>query len=146
MREADLFLESAEVFGNLYGTGVEETERHLAAGEDLVLVIDVQGARTLRDRGVQATSVFVLPPSYEVLEQRLRDRKKDSEEQVRTRLRVASQEVSAFPEYDYVVVNDDLDCAVGRLQTILLAERLRLNCMRAVAERIAATFSGEVGK
>ncbi len=140
MREAGQFLEWAEIFGHLYGTGASETERQLAAGIDLILVIDVQGARKVNARGVQATKIFVLPPSFDVLEHRLRGRSKDSEAQIRRRLQVAREEVHAFPEYDYLVVNDDLDGAVARLQAIVLAERARLAVARSEAERIVQTF------
>jgi guanylate kinase len=140
MRDAGEFLEWAEIFGNLYGTSAADTERHLAAGTDLILVIDVQGARKVRKRGVQATTVFVLPPSFEVLEERLRGRSKDSDAQIRRRLQIAREEVHAFPEYDYIVVNDDLDGAVARLRAIVLAERARLDVVRPEVERIVATF------
>ncbi len=141
MREAGELLEWAEIFGHLYGTGSAETARHLAAGHDLMLVIDVQGARKVRAAGVPATTVFVLPPSFEVLEQRLRGRSKDSEAQIRRRLEVARQEVHAYVEYDYVVVNDDLDGAVARLRAIVLAERASLEVVRPEAERIVGTFA-----
>ncbi len=140
MRETGEFLEWAEVFGDLYGTAAADTERHLAAGADLILVIDVQGARKLRALGVRAATVFVLPPSFEVLEQRLRGRSKDSDARMRRRLEVAREEVHAFPEYDYLVINDDLDGAVARLRAIVLAERARLAVARPDAERIVRTF------
>jgi guanylate kinase len=135
------FLEWAEVFGNLYGTSSADTERLLASGEDVVLVIDVQGARQLRGRGVVATTVFVMPPSAIVLEQRLRGRSSNSEDDIQRRLQVARQEVAAFSEYDFIVVNDQLDAAVERLQSVVFAERSRLNGMRATAESIVRTFS-----
>jgi guanylate kinase len=106
------FLEWAEIFGNLYGTGAPDTEAILSAGTDLVLVIDVQGARKVRQRGVEAVSVFVLPPSARVLEERLRGRSKDPEAQIRRRLDVARDEMRAFAEYDYVVINDEIDRVV----------------------------------
>ena len=134
------FLERADVFGNLYGTSAADTERTLAAGFDLVLVIDVQGARKVRRRGLETTAVFVMPPSFEVLDRRLRGRSKDSEEAVQRRLEVARQEVAAFVEYDYVVINDELTTAVDRLRSIVLAERARLACMRGEAETIVRTF------
>ncbi len=146
MREAGEFLEWAEVFGDLYGTRAADTERHLATGSDLILVIDVQGARKLRARGVQAATVFVLPPSFEVLEQRLRGRCKDSEARILRRLDVARKEVHAFPEYDYLVVNDDLEGAVARLRAIVLAERARLGVARPEAERIVRTFQRPVSE
>lgn len=134
------FLEWAEVFGNLYGTCAVDTERMLAAGEDVVLVIDVQGARQVRRRSKNATTVFVMPPSYEILEHRLRGRSKDSEEAIGHRLRVARSEVAAFDEYDFVVVNDELTAAVDRLRSIVLAERSRLKHMQASAQRIVGSF------
>ncbi len=140
MITAGEFLEWAEVFGNLYGTCASETERLLDVGDDVVLVIDVQGARKIRSRGVSATSVFVMPPSAEVLEQRLRGRSKDSEPEIQRRLLVAKQEVAAFSEYDFIVVNDHVDVAVERLQNVVLAERTRLNRMRSTAESIVRTF------
>ena len=86
-------------------------ERALAGGDDLVLVIDVQGARKVRATGFEHVGIFVLPPSFEVLEERLRRRSKDSEAQIQRRLAVAQQEVAAVAEYEYVVINDDVDSA-----------------------------------
>ncbi len=134
------FLEWADVFGNLYGTCADDAERELGAGRDLVLVIDVQGARQVRTRCKDTVGVFVLPPSFDVLEQRLRGRSKDSEEAMQRRLQTARDEVAAFVEYEYVVVNDELDACVERLRSIVLAERTRLRCMFGVAERIVSTF------
>jgi guanylate kinase len=141
MIAAGEFLEWADVFGNLYGTCAADTERHLAGGTDLVLVIDVQGARKVRAQGVSATTVFVMPPSFEVLARRLRGRSKDPEAEIQRRLRVAREEVAAFSEYDYLVVNDELEGAVERLRSIVMAERARLQRMRGEAETIIRTFS-----
>jgi guanylate kinase len=140
MIAAGELLEWAEVFGNLYGTSAADTERLLAAGDDVVLVIDVQGARQLRRRGM-ATSVFVMPPSAGVLEQRLRGRSKNSEAEIQRRLQVAREEVASFHEYDFIVVNDNVDTAVRRLQSVVCAERARQNRMRGDAEQIVRTFS-----
>jgi guanylate kinase len=134
------FLEWADVFGNYYGTSAADTEAFLAAGEDVVLVIDVQGARQVRGRGIETVGVFMMPPSAAVLESRLRGRSKDSEEQIRRRLEVARTEVGEFAQYEYVVVNDDLDGAVNRMRAIVMAERARLKAMRADAEAIIETF------
>jgi guanylate kinase len=136
----DQFLEWADVFGNLYGTCWADTERILEAGHDVVLVIDVQGARKVRRRGSETTAVFVMPPSFDVLEQRLRGRSKDSEDAIQRRLQVARDEVAAFAEYDYVVINDELTAAVDRLRSIVVAERVRLRSMRHVVERVVETF------
>ena len=140
MVAADAFLEWADVFGNLYGTCAEDAERELSAGRDLVLVIDVQGARQVRARCPGTVGVFVLPPSFEVLERRLRGRSKDSEEAMQRRLRTAREEVAAFVEYDYVVVNDELERCVERIRAVLTAERARLRSMRSAAEEIVKTF------
>ncbi len=141
MIAAGEFLEWADVFGNLYGTSSRDTDDILASGSDLVLVIDVQGARKVRQDSVDATAVFVMPPSLHVLEERLRGRSKDSEDAIQRRLRVAREEVAAFAEYDYIVVNDELTAAVDRLRGIVVAERVRLRSMRGEAERIVRTFS-----
>jgi guanylate kinase len=135
------FLEHADVFGNLYGTAAADTEACLAAGDDLILVIDVQGARQVRSRGLESVGIFVLPPSSPVLAQRLRGRSKDSEEQIQTRLDVSSREVGEYATYDYVVINDQLASAVERLRAIVLAERCRVRQMRAAAEEVVATFT-----
>jgi guanylate kinase len=141
MIAADQFLEWADVFGNLYGTCAADTETLLDAGHDVVLVIDVQGARKVRQRGIETTAIFVMPPSFDVLEQRLRGRSKDSEADIQRRLRVARDEVASFVDYDYVVVNDELTAAVDRLRGIVIAERARLHRMRAEAEGIVRTFA-----
>ena len=140
MIAANAFLEWADVFGNLYGTCGEDAERELAAGRDLVLVIDVQGARQVRSRCSGTVGIFVLPPSYAVLEQRLRGRSKDSEEAMQRRLATARAEVAAFVEYDYVVVNDELDACVERLRAIVSAERARLRSTLREAEGIVSSF------
>jgi guanylate kinase len=117
------FLEWASVFGDLYGTGASDTEGCLARGDDVLLVIDVQGARKVRAAGLPSVGIFVLPPSFAVLEQRLRDRSRESEEQIQRRLTIAREEVTALPEYDYVVVNGELDACVSALRAIVLGER-----------------------
>ncbi|HEY3159081.1 MAG TPA: guanylate kinase [Vicinamibacterales bacterium] len=137
------FLEWADVFGHCYGTSAAETEAMLARGQDVVLVIDVQGARQVRSRAAGAVSIFVLPPSAAILEQRLRGRSKDSEEEIRKRLAVARQEISEFAQYHYVVINDELDAAVERIRAIVLAERVRVQVMRPAAEKIIGTFHGK---
>jgi guanylate kinase len=142
MVAAQAFLEWADVFGNYYGTCATDIDHVLAGGEDVVLVIDVQGARQVRDRGIEAVGIFILAPSAAVLEQRLRGRSKDSEEQIRRRLDVACREVGEFSSYDYLVVNDALEPAVDRLRAIILAERARVRRMRPAAERIIESFPG----
>ena len=145
MVAGDQFLEWADVFGNLYGTSTVDTERALAAGTDLVLVIDVQGARQVRRQRPSVASVFVLPPSFDALETRLRGRSQDSEEQVRRRLETARQEVSAVSEYDYVLINDEVDGCVERLRAIIVAERAKPDVMGAEVASILASFGAVAG-
>ena len=134
------FLEWADVFGNLYGTCAADTDVMLAAGNDVVLVIDVQGARQVRKRSADTIGVFVLPPSFEILEQRLRGRSRDPEAAIRRRLATAREEIGAVGEYDYVVVNDALEACVDRLKAIVLAERARPRAMAAQVARILSSF------
>jgi guanylate kinase len=140
MAREQAFLEWADIYGNYYGTGAADTDRCLVAGEDVVLVIDVQGARQVRSRGLENIGIFVLPPSAAVLEQRLRGRSKDTGEQIRRRLEVACREVTDVDSYDYVVINDELESCVERMRGIVLAERARVKAMRPVADEIIRTF------
>ena len=140
MARAGEFLEWADVFGNYYGTSAADTESSLLRGEDVVLVIDVQGARQVRTRGIETVGIFVLPPSAAVLEQRPRGRSKDSEDQIRRRLDVARKEVAEYEQYEYVIINDEVEAAVERLRAIVMAERTRVKLMRPVAETITGTF------
>jgi guanylate kinase len=140
MIEEGAFLEWADVFGNCYGTSAADTERMVASGQDVVLVIDVQGARQVKSHGVDHTSIFVLPPSFDVLERRLRGRSKDTEDQMQRRLATARAEAASYTDYDYVVVNDRLEATVVRLQEIIAAERSRTHRMRGVAEEIIKSF------
>lgn len=122
----DAFLEHAEVFGNYYGTSREAIEQVLASGVDVFLDIDWQGAQQIRKKMPQARSIFVLPPSKDELDRRLRGRGQDSEEVIAKRMAQAVAEMTHFAEYDYLIVNDDFDLALSDLKTIIRAERLRL--------------------
>lgn len=140
MIAAGVFLEWADVFGRLYGTSAADAERHRAAGRDVVLVIDVQGARQVRRQARDAVSVFVLPPSFRVLEERLRGREPVGGAVLERRLRTACRELESIDEYDYVVVNDEVDACVDRLRHVVLAERSRTGAMRGVVRSIVGTF------
>ncbi len=144
MRDAGEFLEWAEVFGHLYGTRALDTRRQLDAGRSLVLVIDVQGARQVRGLELGAVGIFLLPPSPAVLEDRLRNRRGDrlTEPEIRRRLTVARREVQHVAEYDYVVVNDDLEDCIERLRCIVGAELLSWRAAGAAAQALAARFDG----
>lgn len=134
------FLEWAEVHGDLQGTSPAELERARAEGVDLLLDLDVQGAEQVRRRYPQAVTIFVLPPSFAELERRLRGRGQDREEVIRRRLRNARDEMRRFAEYDFVVVNDDLERCAGDLVALVRAARLRRSRMEPVARQVLATF------
>jgi guanylate kinase len=136
----DEFLESADVFGNLYGTHESELARAEADGFDLILDIDVKGARQLKKRLPEAVSIFILPPSREVLEQRLRSRSQDSEEVIRRRLSEAVDEIRNYSQYDYVLVNRDLQASVDNLVAIVSANRSRRHWMEQQIRPILETF------
>ena len=121
----DEFLEHADVFGNFYGTHQSALESAREQGLDLVLDIDVQGAAQLKKRIPDAVSIFVLAPSRQVLEQRLRSRGQDSEAVVRRRLADAAREIRKYDRYDYVLVNEEVEPAVETLKSIVRAERVR---------------------
>lgn len=141
--EAGEFLEYAQVFGkHYYGTPRAELDRARAAGKDLVLEIDVQGAAQVKGKLAEAVSIFILPPSRQELERRLRHRSQDSEDEIERRLHRAGQEMAGYQDYDYVVVNDDLEAAGRSVQAIALAAR---QATGRNLERVAAilkTFGG----
>ncbi len=137
---ADEFLEYADVFGNYYGTHRSALDKAKAEGNDLVLDIDVQGAAQLKQRIPDAVTIFVLAPSREILEQRLRARSQDSDEVIRRRLANAVREIRNYSQYDYVLVNQDLELAVESLKGIVRAERVRRVRVEEKIRPILATF------
>jgi len=135
-RAADnAFAEWAEVHGNLYGTAIAELERCRREGRrGIVFDIDYQGARQIKARRDDAVSVFVLPPTMEELKERLRRRASDDESTIERRYKNAQQEIAHYGLFDYVIVNDSLEDAKGRLRAIVLAEQSRRRRMASVAE------------
>jgi guanylate kinase len=134
------FLEHAEVFGNYYGThrgALEQAQEH---GKDLVLDIDVQGARQLKSKIPEAVTIFILAPSREILEQRLRTRSEDSDAVIVRRLRDAANEIRNYSAYDYVLVNNDLAQSDEALAAIVRAERVRRRRMEEQIRPILETF------
>jgi len=121
----EAFLEWADVHGHLYGTLCSDVERECSAGYDIVLEIDVQGAMQVRNKCTRCILIFLSPPSLEALEQRLRLRGTESEENVRIRLRNANDEMNLASGYDYLVINDSVEDAVHRIREIILSERNR---------------------
>ena len=119
LREQGALLESAEVFDNYYGTSREQVQQHLANGDNVILEIDWQGARQVRESMPECITIFILPPSVEELERRLRDRKTDSEEVIERRLRDAKSDMQRGDEFGHIIINDDLDRAVAELEAII---------------------------
>jgi len=134
------FLEWACVFGNYYGTHVGVLERAQEHGSDLVLDIDVQGARQLKCKFPEAVTIFILPPSRQVLEKRLRERGEDREEVIERRLCDAANEIRNYSAYDYVLINKDLNLADETLGSIVRAERVRRSRMEEQVRPILDSF------
>lgn len=141
-REHGEFLEQAEVFGNYYGTSREVLEQARGEGKDLILDIDVKGARQLKEKIPEAVSIFILAPSRDILEQRLRSRSEDSEEVIQRRLRDAAEEIRNYSQYDYVLVNHQLEESVATLVAIVKAERVRRIRMEEQIRPILKSFAG----
>ena len=119
LRDSGALLESAEVFDNFYGTSRDQVRKHLAEGRHVILEIDWQGARQVRTAMPECVTVFILPPTREELERRLRSRGTDTDEVIERRLRDALSDMSHWDEFDYVIFNDDLDQAVADLEAVL---------------------------
>ena len=125
------FIESAEIYGNLYGTSQKWINEAISSGKDILLEIDGQGARQVRKIFSDVVSIFVLPPSLEVLENRLKDRNQDSKEVIAKRMAAAKEEISHVSEYDYVIINDNIDIALRDLVSVVQSERLRASAQLA---------------
>jgi guanylate kinase len=138
------FLEHAEVFGNYYGTNRGALDEAIAEDRDLVLDIDVQGAGQLRGKLPEAVTIFVLAPSRQILEQRLRARSEDADAVIERRLRDAAQEIRNYCLYDYVVINNDLDESAQTLAAIVRAERVRRTRIEDRIRPILATFQNKL--
>ena len=134
------FLEYAEVFDNYYGTHREVLEQAQAEGKDLILDIDVKGARQLKERIPEAVTIFVLPPSRDILEQRLRTRSEDAESVVQRRLQEATEELRNYRQYDYVLVNHQVEESTATLASIVRAERNRRIRMEEQIRPILKSF------
>jgi len=134
------FLEWAVVHGNFYGTSFSTVKAELAAGRDVILEIDVQGAASVRGTELDSVSVFIIPPSFEVLRGRLGGRSTESAEALALRLNNSRAEVEQYREFDYVLLNDDLERAAAQLAAIVYAERARRERQELLAQRVLATF------
>lgn len=136
-----IFLEYAEVHGHFYGTSRLQVEEHLNAGRDVILEIDIQGANAVRQLVPEAIGIFIMPPSFEVLRERLIARGTESEESLKIRMTNAVKEIKEYEKFDYVVINDDLQEAVCALKSIFIAERQRREYQEDKIRRIIETFS-----
>ncbi len=133
--EQGTFLESAKVFDNYYGTSEEGINIQLKQGLDVILEIDWQGAQQVRKRLPDAVSIFILPPSVEALRERLGNRGQDAEDVINRRMQQAKNELSHYPEYDYLVFNDDFEIALQDLKSIFTANRLTMDRASLVEEK-----------
>lgn len=141
MIAAGEFLEWATVHGNLYGTSRQQVSREIFDGRDIILEVDVQGAASVRELVTDSVSIFILPPSLEVLRQRLIARGTDSPEEVELRLRNAREELKEYKLFDYVIINNEIERATGQLACIIDAERARRKRQEPKIERIIKSFS-----
>lgn len=140
MIDEDAFLEWAEVHGERYGTGLAETRRVLASGRDLLLDVDVQGARAVLGGPLEAVAVMILPPDFETLQERLRGRGSEDDAQLALRLSKAREEAESYGRFDFLVINDDLEETVDDIRSIVKAERRRVARCEGDAQRILSTF------
>lgn len=143
MALAGEFLEWAYVHGHRYGTSRTQVARELAAGRDIILEIDVQGAANIRHQGMDAVNIFILPPSFEVLRERLIARGSESDANLALRLRNARGEVEHYGEFEYVIINDDAERAANQLAAIIYAERAKAARQERAAQEVLATFTQE---
>ena len=140
MRQANGFLEWAVVHGNLYGTARDAVKKEMAQGRDIILEIDVQGARAVRKAMRSVVSVFILPPSFEVLRERLTARMTERPEELELRLANARGEVEQYRYFDYLILNDEVERAAAQLSAVVSAERARRRRQEWVARRVLASF------
>jgi len=126
MINAGDFAEWAEVHANLYGTSRRMLDDMISKGIDIILDIDTQGAKQIKSKFNSAVFVFIMPPSLDILEERLRNRKSDHEEEIKKRMRRAREEIRDYAQYDYIVINRDFDRALTELRSIVIAERCRI--------------------
>ncbi len=140
--DTDELLEWAEVHGNYYGTSKKFVDDVLAQGEDVLLDIDVQGAHIIRQKRADAITVFIMPPSYEILRDRLRQRRLDDISTIERRLKIAWREVRHYTDYDYLIINKDLGNSIQELQSIVLSARCRVEVRSEAARKILESFGG----
>jgi guanylate kinase len=141
MVAADEFLEWAHVHGKLYGTARRQVAREISGGRDIILEVDVQGAASVRELMADSVSIFILPPSFEILRQRLQARGTDSAAELDLRLRNAPKELEDYSAFEYLIINDDVDRAANQMTAIVHAERARLSRQAARVKRVVEAFA-----
>lgn len=141
MLKNDEFIEWAEVYGNYYGTTIKEVDRIRKTGKFPLFDVDIQGSRSLRSKLPEAVFVFIIPPSPEVLRNRLEGRQTDTREQIELRLKTAAEEISEYRYFDYVIINRDLDKAFKRLESIVIAEQYKMKNVENEIEKILEEFN-----
>jgi guanylate kinase len=143
MVAANEFLEWAHVHGKLYGTGHRQVTREISEGRDIILEVDVQGAASIRSLVDDAVSIFILPPSFEILKERLVARGTDSDDELDLRLRNAPAELEHYSNFQYVIINDDVDQAAEQLASIVCAERARLSRQEPRVKKLVDAFAAK---
>jgi guanylate kinase len=141
MRSGEL-LESAEVYGNYYGTSRRLVDEILSEGNDVLLDVDVQGAQTIRQRRPEAIGIFIMPPSFQVLRQRLESRRLDKDYVIEQRLQIAFNEIKQYRNYDFLIINEELGKSIEELRSIVVSSRCRMSRQAQAARSIVATFGG----
>jgi guanylate kinase len=142
LMRSDKLLEWAEVYGNYYGTGRQFIDDKLSEGLDVLLDVDVQGARTIRAKKANAVAIFIMPPSYQVLRERLENRKLDKDYVIEQRLKIARREILQYRDYDFLVINDDFATSVQEMKAIIFGLRCRMELRAESAGSIIETFGG----
>jgi guanylate kinase len=145
MAAAGDFLEWAHVHSKIYGTARKQVAQEIAAGRDIILEVDVQGAASVRSLMADSVSIFILPPSFQILKERLQSRGTDSPEELVLRLRNAPTELRDYSAFQYVILNDELDRAANQMAAIVHAERARLSRQEAQVKRVVEEFTSDEG-
>lgn len=140
LAESGEFLEFAEVHGNFYGTSINQIKNEVGSGRDVILEIDIQGAASVKNKIPESVGIFIMPPSFEVLKNRLISRQTESAEDLAIRLKNSGTEVKQFSEFEYVIINDDKSVAASDLRAVITAERLKQVRQSAKIEAIINTF------
>jgi guanylate kinase len=138
-------LEWATVYDNYYGTSRRFVDEALERGQDVLLDVDVQGAHTIKGKRPEAVTIFILPPSYKILRERLERRALDKRYVIEQRLKIACQEVAYYRNYDYLIINDEINQSVAELKAIILASRCRMSSRVEMAKSVVSTFGGVDG-